>query len=66
MVRSFRTIEQNGELRRVQRDGCRRTSLDSLSEATDVFKQERLKGIVAKPSKPLAPIARDRDCTAPA
>jgi len=60
VVRSLRAIEQASELRKVQRKlGCKRASLGSLSEATDVFQPERLKKIIAELGKQLEPIARD-------
>ena len=60
VVRSLRAIEQASELRKVQRKlGCRRASLASLSEATDVFQPELLKEIIAELAGQLRPIARD-------
>lgn len=60
VVRSLRAIEQASELRKVQRKlGCQRASLGSLSEATDVFEPERLKGIIAELGEQLQPVARD-------
>jgi len=60
VVRSLRAIEQASELRKVQRKlGCRRASLASLSEATDVFQPELLKEIIAELAGQLQPIARD-------
>src|SRR3990170_8861070 len=60
VVRSWRAIEQASELRKVQRKiGCKRASLGSLSEATDVFQPERLKEIIAELGEQLEPIARD-------
>ena len=60
VVRSLRAIEQASELRKVQRKlGCKRASLGSLSEATDVFQPERLKEISAELGEQLEPIARD-------
>jgi hypothetical protein len=60
VVRSLRAIEQASELRKVQRKlGCQRASLGSLSEATEVFKPERLKEIIAELGAQLQPIARD-------
>ena len=47
VVRSLRAMQQASTLRKVQkRLGCPRTSLGSLSEATDVFDPERLEGII--------------------
>jgi hypothetical protein len=60
VVRSLRAIEQASELRKVQRKlGCKRASLGSLSEATNVFDPERLKEIIAELGKQLEPIGRD-------
>jgi hypothetical protein len=47
VVRSLRAIQQASTLGKVQRRlGCPRTSLGSLSEATDVFDPARLEGII--------------------
>jgi hypothetical protein len=47
VVRSLRSIQQASTLGKVQRRlGCPRTSLGSLSEATDVFDPSRLEGII--------------------
>jgi hypothetical protein len=60
VVRSLRAIQQASQLRNVQRKlGCLRASLGSLSEATEVFKPERLKEIIAELGNQLQPIARD-------
>jgi hypothetical protein len=60
VVRSLRAVQQASELRKVQRKlGCKRASLGSLSEATDVFQPERLKEIIAELGEQLKPIARD-------
>lgn len=49
VVRSLRSLQQASLLKNVQRKlGCPRTSLGSLSEATDVFDPERLDGIVGE------------------
>jgi hypothetical protein len=49
IVRSLRGLQQASALKNVQRKlGCPRTSLGSLSEATDVFDPERLEGIVGE------------------
>jgi IS4 transposase len=46
-MRSLRALQQASELKKVQRKlGVGRTSLGSLSEATDVFDPERLTGII--------------------
>lgn len=45
-LRSLRALQQASRLKKVQRKlGCPRTSLGSLSEATDVFDPQRLEGI---------------------
>lgn len=60
VVASLRSIQQASQLRKVQRKlGCRRASLGSLSEATDVFQPERLKEVIAELGNELKPIARD-------
>ena len=47
VLRSLRALQQASELRKVRRKlGISRTSLGSLSEATDVFDPERLTGII--------------------
>lgn len=49
VVRSLRALQQTSELKKVQRKlGVGRTSLGSLSEATDVFDPERLTGIIGE------------------
>ncbi len=49
VVRSLRGLQQASQLKKVQKKlGCPRTSLGSLSEATDVFDPQRLEGIVAE------------------
>jgi hypothetical protein len=49
VVRSLRAIQQASTLGKVQRRlGCPRTSLGSLSEATDVFDPARLEGIIGE------------------
>ena len=59
-ISSLRAIEQASQLRKVQRKlGCKRASLGSLSEATDVFQPELLKEIIAELGDQLQPIARD-------
>ncbi len=48
-MRSLRALQQASELKKVQRKlGIGRTSLGSLSEATDVFDPERLTGIIGQ------------------
>lgn len=60
VIRSLRAVQQASQLRNVQRKlGCRRTSLGSLSEATDVFQPDRLKEIIAELGEQLEPLARD-------
>lgn len=47
VLSSLRAIQQASQLRKVQKLlGCERTSLGALSEATDVFDPQRLKGII--------------------
>lgn len=59
-VRSLRAIQQAGELKKVQKKlGCARASLGSLSEATDVFDPELLRGIIDELAGQLKPIDRD-------
>jgi hypothetical protein len=59
-ITSLRSIQQASQLRKVQRKlGCLRTSLGSLSEATEVFQPERLKEIITELGDQLKPIARD-------
>jgi hypothetical protein len=59
MVRSLRALQQASQLRKVQRKlGVGRTSLGSLSEATDVFDPERLKGIISQLASQVRPIRR--------
>lgn len=49
VVRSLRGLQQASKLQKVQKKlGCPRTSLGSLSEATDVFDPARLEGIIAE------------------
>src|SRR5690606_32907171 len=56
-LRSLRALQQASELKNVQKKlGCPRTSLGSLSEATDVFDPERLREIIGE----LAEQAEDR------
>ncbi len=48
-LRSLRALQQASRLKKVQRKlGCPRTSLGSLSEATDVFDSQRLEGILGQ------------------
>lgn len=49
VLRSLRALQQASQLRKVQQLlGCPRTSLGSLSEATDVFDPQRLEGIIGR------------------
>ena len=49
VLRSLRALQQASLLRKVQKLlGCSRTSLGSLSEATDVFDPQRLEGIIGQ------------------
>lgn len=49
VVRSLRALQQASQLQKVQKLlGCPRTSLGSLSEATDVFDPQRLEGIIGQ------------------
>jgi Transposase DDE domain len=60
-LRSLRALQQASELKNVQKKlGCPRTSLGSLSEATDVFDPERLREIIgelAEQTKPVRQVA---------
>lgn len=59
-VRSLRALQQASELNNVQRKlGCSRSSLGSLSEATDVFDPERLRQIMGELAAKVKP-SRDR------
>jgi len=59
MVRSLRALQQASLLRKVQRKlGVARTSLGSLSEATQVFDPERLQGILGRLASQVKPIRR--------
>jgi hypothetical protein len=63
IVTSLRGIQQASELKRVQKKlGCPRTSLGSLSEATQVFDPEPVKQIAAELAGQLQPLAHDRAC----
>lgn len=49
VVRSLRGLQRASQLKKVQKKlGCPRTSLGSLSEATDVFDPQRLEGIITQ------------------
>lgn len=62
VVRSLRALQQASQLKKVQRKlGVGRTSLGSLSEATDVFDPERLTAIIerlAAQAKPIQQVGR--------
>ena len=59
VVRSLRALQQASNLKKVQRKlGVERTSLGSLSEATDVFDPERLQGIIGRLASQARPIRR--------
>lgn len=63
IVTSLRAIQQASELKKVQQKlGCPRTSLGSLSEATQVFDPEPLKQIAAELAGQLQPLGPDRTC----
>jgi hypothetical protein len=56
-LRSLRALRQASELKNVQRKlGCPRTSLGSLSEATDVFDPQRLREIIGELAKQTRPV----------
>ena len=56
-LRSLRALQQASELKNVQRKlGCPRTSLGSLSEATDVFDPQRLREIIGELAKQTQPV----------
>jgi hypothetical protein len=56
-LRSLRALQQASELKNVQRKlGCARTSLGSLSEATDVFDAERLREIIGELAAQTQPV----------
>jgi hypothetical protein len=60
LVTSLRALQQASELEVVQKKlGVSRTSLGSLSEATDVFDPERLREIVRELGAELQPLGRD-------
>lgn len=59
LVRSLRALQQASLLQRVQRKlGVARTSLGSLSEATEVFDPQRLQGIIGHLAAQVKPIRR--------
>jgi len=56
-LRSLRALQQASELKNVQKKlGCPRTSLGSLSEATDVFDPERLREIIGELAQQTRPV----------
>jgi hypothetical protein len=58
-LRSLRALQQASELKNVQRKlRCGRTSLGSLSEATDVFDPERLREIIGALGREVQPMRR--------
>ncbi len=60
VVSSLRAIQQASELKKVQRKlGCSRASLGSLSEASQVFNPQLLRGVIEELSKQLKPVAKD-------
>lgn len=62
IVDSLRGIQQASELAKVQKKlGCPRTSLGSLSEATDVFDPERLRAIVEELGGQVMSLGKDPD-----
>jgi hypothetical protein len=65
VVTSLRGLQQASELKKVQRKlGCLRASLGSLSEATEVFDPDLLRGVVAELYQQAQPVLKDRrlDC----
>ncbi len=60
VVSSLRAIQQASELKKVQRKlGCKRAALGSLSEASQVFNPELLRGVVEELGQQLKPVAKD-------
>ena len=59
VVTSLRALQQASALKKVQRKlGCLRASLGSLSEATEVFEPELLRGIIGELAEQLGPIQK--------
>ncbi len=59
IVTSLRALQQASELKKVQRKlGCSRSSLGSLSEATEVFEPELLREIIGELAEQLKPIQK--------
>ena len=57
IARSLRAVQQASALRKVQKKlGCPRTSLGSLSEATQVFDPERLREIIGELAERVQPV----------
>ncbi len=60
IVTSLRGVQQASELKNVQKKlGCSRSSLGSLSEATQVFDPQRLQEIIAELGEQLQPLVQD-------
>lgn len=56
-VRSLRALQQASQLKNVQKKlGCPRTSLGSLSEATQIFEPERLREIIGELAEQAQPV----------
>lgn len=63
LVTSLRSIQQASQLKNVQKKlGCPRTSLGSLSEATQIFEPQRLQEIVQEMAGQLKPLQGNRLC----
>jgi hypothetical protein len=61
VVSSLRAIQQASELKKVQRKlGCKRASLGSLSEGSQVFNPQLLREVIEELGVQLEPIAKDR------
>jgi hypothetical protein len=61
IVTSLRAIQQASELKKVQKKlGCPRSSLGSLSEATQVFDPEPVRQIASELAAQLEPLGKDR------
>ena len=59
IVTSLRALQQASELKKVQRKlGCSRSSLGSLSEATEVFDPELLRQIIGELAEQLKPMQK--------
>jgi hypothetical protein len=65
VVTSLRGLQQASELKKVQRIlGCARSSLGSLSEASQVFDPELLKEIIAELASKVEPFSKGKDLEA--